>query len=268
MPIDIEWPDDASRLAPMTTPIRIPMSLAARVRAARHVVALTGAGISAESGVPTFRDAQTGLWARYRPEELATPDAFMRDPRMVWEWYEWRRALVAKAAPNAGHFALAAMEERVPRFTLITQNVDGLHRAAGSRNVVELHGNIRRTRCFDRSHPIERWDETGEVPPRCPACGSLLRPDVVWFGERLPESALAQALSATASCDVFLCVGTSAVVEPAASMPFAALQSGAVVVEINPQPTPLSSRAHHVLNAPAGLALPKLVQAAWPPNAE
>lgn len=268
MPIDIEWPYDASRLAPMTVTIRIPMSLAAHVRAARHVVALTGAGISAESGVPTFRDAQTGLWARYRPEELATPDAFMRDPRMVWEWYEWRRALVAKAAPNAGHFALAAMEERVPRFTLITQNVDGLHRAAGSRNVIELHGNIRRTRCYDRSHQVERWDETGEVPPRCPACGSLLRPDVVWFGERLPESALAQALSATASCDVFLCVGTSAVVEPAASMPFAALQSGAVVVEINPRPTPLTSRAHHALTAPAGLALPRLVEAAWPPQAE
>ncbi len=146
--------------------------------------------------------------------------------------------------------------------------MDCLHRSAGSRNVLELHGNIQRTRCFDRSHRVETWDDAGAVPPRCPACGSLLRPDVVWFGERLPESALAQALSATTSCDVFLCVGTSAVVEPAASMPFAALQSGAVVVEINPQPTPLSSRAHHVLNAPAGLALPKLVQAAWPPNAE
>ena len=250
----------------MTVGMEIPSSLAARLHAARHVVALTGAGISAESGVPTFRDAQTGLWARYRPEELATPQAFMRDPRTVWEWYAWRRALVAKAVPNAGHIALSELEQRVPRFTLITQNVDGLHHAAGSRNVLELHGNIQRTRCFDRSHRADTWDESGELPPRCPPCGIPLRPDVVWFGERLPESVLAQALSAAASCDLFLCIGTSAVVEPAASMPFAALQNGTLVVEINPHPTPLTSRAHHALNAPAGVALPKLVEAAWPPQ--
>lgn len=251
----------------MTIAIEIPPSLVAHLHTARHVVALTGAGISAESGVPTFRDAQTGLWARYRPEELATPEAFMRDARTVWEWYAWRRALVAKAAPNAGHFALAKVEQRVPRFTLITQNVDGLHRAAGSRNILELHGNIQRTRCFDRSHRVETWDESGEVPPRCPICGSPLRPDVVWFGERLPESALAQALSAASSCDLFLCIGTSTVVEPAASMPFAALQNGAQVVEINPHVTPLTPRAHHALNAPASVALAKLVEAAWPPQA-
>ena len=162
----------------MTVGMEIPSSLAARLHAARHVVALTGAGISAESGVPTFRDAQTGLWARYRPEELATPQAFMRDPRTVWEWYAWRRALVAKAVPNAGHIALSELEQRVPRFTLITQNVDGLHHAAGSRNVLELHGNIQRTRCFDRSHRADTWDESGELPQvgqRAPSRCRLVR---------------------------------------------------------------------------------------------
>lgn len=242
----------------------LPGALVTALHAARHVAVLTGAGISAESGVPTFRDAQTGLWARYRPEELATPEAFARNPRMVWEWYEWRRGLVARARPNAGHYALAALEARVPQFTLITQNVDGLHHESGSRNVLELHGNIRRNKCFEHNHLVERWQDTGEVPPRCPQCGGRLRPDVVWFGEMLPEAELARALAAVGRCDIFLSVGTSTVVEPAASMPFAALRCGAVVVEINPTETPLSGQAHHVLRGAAGEVLPALVAAAWP----
>lgn len=244
--------------------IVIPAQLVSALRAAQHVAVLTGAGISAESGVPTFRDAQTGLWARFRPEELATPEAFERSPQMVWEWYEWRRSLVARAQPNPGHFALAAIEARVLQFTLITQNIDGLHSAAGSRNVLELHGNILRNKCFEHHHVVDSWNDTRDIPPKCPRCGGRLRPDVVWFGEMLPQAEFTKALEAVAHCDLFLSVGTSTAVEPAASMPFTALQRGAVVVEINPQRTPLSPRAHYVLRTPAGTILPMLVKAAWP----
>ena len=156
------------------------------LRSARYVVVLTGAGVSAESNIPTFREAQTGLWSKYSPEELATPQAFQRNPKLVWEWYAWRRELVAQATPNPGHLALAELEQRVPKFSLITQNVDGLHRRTGSRNVIELHGNINRTKCFDEGDIIDSWPPTAELPPRCPRCGGYLRPDVVWFGETLP----------------------------------------------------------------------------------
>ncbi len=166
--------------------LEIPTELIEALRKAARVTALTGAGISAESGVPTFRDAQTGLWAKYRPEELATTEAFRRNPRLVWDWYTWRRERVAQAHPNPGHLALAEMEKRVPQFTLVTQNVDGLHRRAGSRNVIELHGNIMRTKCFHEDIMVEAWADTGETPPSCPHCGGPLRPDVVWFGEALP----------------------------------------------------------------------------------
>ena len=230
------------------------------LRAASRVAVLTGAGVSAESGVPTFRDAQTGLWAKYSPEELATPGAFLRDPKLVWEWYQWRRELVAKAEPNAGHFALAELERRIEHFTLITQNVDSLHREAGSTNIVELHGNLTRTRCFDCRAQAEKWSDE-EIPPRCEKCGGRLRPDVVWFGEPLPPDAMATAIDASARCDVFLCVGTSALVQPAASLPFEALRAKACVVEINPQPTPLTPYATHVVAAPAGEALPALLAA-------
>ncbi len=240
---------------------------------ASHIAVLTGAGVSAESGVPTFRDAQTGLWAKYRPEELATPDAFRRNPKLVWEWYAWRRERVAQADPNPGHLALAEMESRVPQFTLVTQNVDGLHRRAGSRNVIELHGNITRTKCFREDVVVETWADTGEVPPRCPRCGGLLRPDVVWFGESLPAEpadALEAAIEASRSCAVFFSMGTSSVVEPAASLPYEALRRGAVVVEINPAETPLTPRATFVLRGPAGEVLPKLVRAVrgwvWHPS--
>lgn len=229
---------------------------------ARAVAVLTGAGISAESGIPTFRDAMTGLWSRFKPEDLATAEAFQRDPRTVWDWYAWRRERVNGVQPNAGHAALVALEQscarRGARFDLVTQNVDGLHHAAGSRRVHELHGNIRRVRCFANDHPAERWPD-GDRPPRCAVCGSMLRPDVVWFGESLPEAALAEAMRAAGACDVFLCVGTSAVVEPAASLPFAALEAGALVIEVNPHPTPLTRHASITFAGPAGIVLPSLV---------
>lgn len=240
-----------------------PAPLINALRVAKHVVALTGAGISAESGVPTFRAAQTGLWAQYNPLELATPEAFRRNPRLVWEWYAWRRELVARAAPNPGHLALVEMERRVPRWTLITQNVDGLHQRAGSKAVIELHGNIQRVKCFREGDVVEAWEETGEVPPRCPRCGGPLRPDVVWFGEMLPPQALAEAFAAARACDLFLSIGTSGLVEPAASLPYEALRHGAVVVEVNPEETPLTAHATYALRGPAGRVLPALVRAAW-----
>ncbi|MEW5959773.1 MAG: NAD-dependent deacylase [Chloroflexota bacterium] len=239
----------------------IPPALVETLRQAQYVTVLTGAGISAESGVPTFRQAQTGLWAKYNPEELATPQAFLRNPRLVWDWYAWRRELVAKAEPNPGHLALAQLEQRLPRFTLITQNVDGLHQRAGSRSVIELHGNIQRTICFQERTGVDCWPETGEIPPHCPQCGALLRPDVVWFGEMLPEPALHAALVAAEACDVFLSVGTSSVVQPAASIPFTALQAGAVTVEINPDATPLTPYVAYALPGPAGQILPGLLKA-------
>jgi len=241
--------------------ISIPPALIESLRSAQSVAALTGAGISAESGVPTFRDAQTGLWANYNPEELATPQAFRRNPRLVWEWYAWRRELVNRAEPNPGHLALAELERQFPRFTLITQNVDGLHRRAGSRNIIELHGNINRTICSSERIEVESWPESDELPPRCPHCGSFLRPDVVWFGEILPQAALARAFEAAEWADLFLSIGTSALVQPAASLPLAALQHGAVVIEINPQPTPLTSRMTYTIPGPAGQVLPALLEA-------
>ena len=229
------------------------------LRSARYVVVLTGAGISAESSIPTFRDAQTGLWAKYSPQELATPQAFRRNPKLVWEWYAWRRELVAQAKPNPGHLALAELEQLVPLFTLITQNVDGLHQRAGSRNVIELHGNIKRTKCFEQGHMVDSWDETGEIPPRCPKCNSYLRPDVVWFGESLPRQALADAFAAAEQCDLFLSIGTSALVHPAASLPAVALERGTITVEINPDSTPLTPRVTYTLQGPAGQVLPNLI---------
>jgi NAD-dependent deacetylase len=243
--------------------VEIPAGLVDRLRRAKRVAALTGAGISAESGVPTFREAQTGLWARFDPQELATPQAFQRDPRLVWSWYAWRRELVAKAQPNPGHLALVEMEKRFPNFTLVTQNVDGLHRLAGSQAVIELHGNIRRTKCFQEGCIVETWAETGEAPPRCPQCGGPLRPDVVWFGEALPERALAEAYAAARACEVFFSIGTSALVQPAASLPLLALEAGAVVVEVNPDDTPLTQLATFSLRGPAGVVLPQLVRETW-----
>jgi NAD-dependent deacetylase len=230
---------------------------------ARSIAILTGAGISAESGIQTFRDAQTGLWSRFRPEDLATADAFSRDPKLVWEWYAMRRERVRTAKPNAGHVALAALEARSRAkgvaFLLATQNVDGLHQAAGSRAMVELHGNIGRVKCFDQHHPVDTWPVTDAVPPPCPECGSPLRPDVVWFDELLPREALQAAIAAARSCDAFLCIGTSTLVQPAASLPFLARENGATVIEVNPGETTLTASAQIVLRGAAGEMLPLLI---------
>jgi NAD-dependent deacetylase len=235
-----------------------------QIRTAKSITVLTGAGISAESGVPTFREARTGLWQQYRPEDLATPEAFKNDPKLVWRWYAWRRHLVEEAYPNSGHFALAAMEQQVPSFNLITQNVDGYHQRAGSQRVIELHGNILRARCCTEMTEYYLELDENDLPPRCPECESLLRPDVVWFGEPLPSQAFADAVEASERATLFFSIGTSGLVEPAASLPYVALRRGMIVVEINPEPTPLTVYATHYLPYPAGSVLPILVEAAWP----
>jgi NAD-dependent deacetylase len=241
----------------------IPESLVETLRNAQSVAVLTGSGISAESGVPTFRDAQTGLWARYDPMNLATPEAFTRDPRLVWEWYSWRRELVEEASPNPGHEALAELERHVPELVLITQNVDGLHRRAGSQRVIELHGNIIRSKCSREGVVVEPRKDDFEVPPTCPRCGALLRPDVVWFGEMLPPEALEAAFEVAQSCDLFFSIGTSSLVQPAASLPFEALRGGVSVVEVNADETPLTRHAEYALRGRAGEVLPALVRAAY-----
>lgn len=238
----------------------IPQALIQILRDCQRVAVLTGAGISAESGVPTFRDAQTGLWAQYDPLQLATPEAFQDNPKLVWDWYAWRRQLVRDVEPNPGHHALVTLEQHIPSFTLITQNVDGLHRRAGSKTVLELHGNLFGTKCFEEGIAVDLKDQDDETPPRCIQCGSWLRPDVVWFGESLPPVALRQAEAATMNCEVFFSIGTSTQVYPAAELPFLALSNGAIVVEINPQPTPLSKQASFVLQGAAGELLPTLLQ--------
>lgn len=239
----------------------IPQQLVKELREARSIVVLTGSGISAESGIPTFREAQTGLWARYDPQQLATPEAFMRDPKLVWEWYGWRRKLVGDAEPNPGHRALVELEERTPNFTLVTQNVDGLHHRAGNENVIELHGNILRTICSVER--IEVDPGQSEAPPICPSCSAPLRPDVVWFGETLPARAMETASEAVRGCDMFLSIGTSSLVYPAASLPFEANTAGPTVVEVNPEDTPLTSQAGYTLRGRAGEVLPRLVEAAF-----
>lgn len=229
------------------------------LKAASSVVVLTGAGISAESGVPTFRGAG-GLWNRQRAEDLATPEAFARDPLLVWQWYDWRRASLATVQPDSGHLALAELERRKPRFTLITQNVDGLHERAGSRNVIRLHGDIWMVRCTACGR--ETRDERAplpELPPRCESCGGMLRPGVVWFGEALPQEAFRRANEATRRADVFLVVGTSAVVYPAAGLVPLAKASGARVIECNIEETPFSSGLDRSFRGKAGEVLPQLI---------
>ncbi|HME88280.1 MAG TPA: NAD-dependent deacylase [Chthoniobacterales bacterium] len=237
--------------------MNFPTRLIEQLRSARSIVALTGAGISAESGLATFRDAQTGLWSKFKPEELATVEAFRRNPKLVWDWYVWRREQALKAEPNAGHLALADFENRVPEFLLVTQNVDGLHARAGSKRIVELHGNLHRFRCFENNCASDNFDvEHG----RCRSCGGNLRPDVVWFGEMLPAQALETAISAAENCNVFFSIGTSSVVYPAADFWRRAKERGAIVIEINKDPTQLTPLADHSFRGKAGEILPALVQ--------
>jgi len=233
------------------------------LRKASSIAVLTGAGVSAESGVPTFRDAQTGLWARYDPMELATPEAFARDPTLVTRWYDERRSRCAKCEPNPGHFALARMQAEFEaagkRFTLITQNVDRLHQQAGSRDPVELHGTLWLWRCTSCGEEREeRQIPFPEHPPRC-SCGGYRRPGVVWFGESLPEAALAAAWRAAESCELFMSLGTSSVVEPAASLIRVAASTGAKTVEINLDETPISALADISVRGRTGELLPQII---------
>lgn len=225
---------------------------------AKRIAVLTGAGISAESGIPTFRGAG-GLWKQFRVEDLATPEAFRRDPQLCWEWYDWRRGIISKIKPNAGHYALADLEQRGGGFTLITQNVDGLHAAAGTQALLEIHGSIWKLRCtecasewLDRTVPLA-------LLPRCPACGGLARPGVVWFGENLDAKIWAAAEQAVSTCDVFLVVGTSALVYPAAGLVPLARSLHANIIEVNLEPTPVSGMVDIALTGPSGSILPQIV---------
>ncbi len=228
------------------------------LKEARSIAVLTGAGVSAESGVPTFR-GNGGLWKEFRAEDLATPDAFARDPKLVWEWYDWRRGMIAQAKPNPGHHALAALEARTPNFALITQNVDGLHKLAGSHNVLRLHGSIWTIRCTGCGRESEdRRTPLPAIPPRC-ECGSLLRPGVVWFGEALPRQIWQDAEAAARSAELFLMIGTSAVVYPAAGLAQMAKSSGARVVEVNIAESGFSAGVDEYLQGPSGELLPQLI---------
>lgn len=244
----------------------VPGSLLSALRSAQAVVVLTGAGVSAESGIPTFRDAMEGLWAKYDPRQLATPEAFARDPELVSRWYDWRRQKCSAAQPNPAHWALARLEQALTQdgrqFTLLTQNVDRLHQAAGSKNIVELHGTLwlwRCTRCGEERE--ERTVPFASYPPKC-HCGGLRRPGVVWFGEALLAGALDRADQALESCDLFFTIGTSAVVEPAASFVRIAKRN-AKTVEINRDPTPASRVVDWAFLGKAGEILPELVRQAF-----
>lgn len=241
---------------------------AALLRDDARIAVLTGVGVSKESGVPTFRDAMEGLWSQYDPQQLATPGAFMSDPRLVWSWYEWRREMVRQAQPNPGHVALAQIEARWPATQIITQNVDDLHEQAGSQRVIHLHGNIAQSKCFYdcQGSPtlidvsLLDWDRDSGPPP-CPHCGRWVRPNVVWFGETLPQAELQAALRASQACTVMLVVGTSGLVTPAASLPFYASEAGAAVIEVNPVESAISAIADVILRGPSGQMLPLLLEA-------
>jgi NAD-dependent deacetylase len=231
---------------------------------ARHVTVLTGAGISAESGIPTFRDALTGLWANYDPEQLACLEGFRANPALVWGWYEWRRAQVLKAKPNAGHLAIADLAEYVEKLTVITQNVDDLHERAGSKSVIHVHGSLSKPRCIrcDEAYPLEGLPEVtdpDEIQPPVCVCGGQIRPGVVWFGEPMPKEQWQQAEAAAIDCDVMLVIGTSALVRPASNLPHMAKIRGAKIVQVNPDATPLDENVDFNFNGKAGDILPGLI---------
>ncbi|WP_448681512.1 SIR2 family NAD-dependent protein deacylase [Pseudomonas nicosulfuronedens] len=241
------------------------------LRNARRVVVFTGAGVSAESGIPTFRDRLTGLWERFDAASLATAEAFRADPALVWGWYEWRRSVVHRAQPNPAHLAIAALADKVPQLTLVTQNVDNLHERAGSRDVTHLHGQLERPRCFqcqrEPDAPLPEADEplAGRrvQPPACAHCGGPLRPGVVWFGESLPMDAITHAFQAAEQCDLLMSVGTSGVVYPAAEIPEIAWRLRATVLHVNPVPGPRHGERDFALASAAGIALPALIEAAF-----
>ena len=238
--------------------MKLPEGLTTALKNANKVLVLTGAGMSAESGVPTFRDAQSGMWERYKPEDLATPQAFRNNPQLVWDWYADRRNNIREVCPHAGHIALVEIEQYFESFPLVTQNVDSLHQQAGSSEVIELHGNIMRSICSETGLQIDdEWIKSnpGHPPVSPHHRHGLARPGVVWFGEQLPAGCMNRAMAEAYSCDVCFSIGTSTLVQPAASLPFIALEAGAVVIEINPVPTSLSSEAHFSLQATAAEAL-------------
>lgn len=241
--------------------MNFPAELIKILKSTSRIVVLTGAGVSQESGLRTFRDSQDGLWAKYKPTDLASPEAFARDPKLVWDWYAWRREAIKGVRPNQGHYALVEMENKFSEFTLITQNVDGLHRFAGSKNILELHGNINLVRCSVCRTFTEEWDEESESVPQCKKCDGLLRPDVVWFGESLPRAELESAVNASRACEVFFSIGTSGVVQPAASLAHAARNNGAVVVEINAEETTLTPKTNYFFQGKSGEILPELITA-------
>ncbi len=241
---------------------------AAMLRQAKQPSVLTGAGVSKESGIPAFRDALEGLWARFHPQELATPQAFMRDPKLVWDFYEYRRELMRPAKPNPGHKALAALEKRFPRLPIITQNIDMLHEEAGSTNVISLHGKIAANKCFYNCQgdptPVDvtqiEWDKNSGPPP-CPHCGrAMVRPAVVWFGEMLPPPALGEAKRVIGSTDLMLIIGTSGVVRPTSEMPLTAARNGAKLIEVNPFESEISRGVDLWLQGPSGEVLPRVVE--------
>lgn len=223
------------------------------------IVVLTGAGISKESGIPVFR-GKDGLWNKYKVEELATFEAFLRDPKLVWEWYRFRMDIIYNAKPNIAHIILAELEKVYPDFYIITQNIDGLHQEAGSKKVIELHGNIRWARCIECSNKILLEEVPKSVPPRCKVCGALLRPDVVWFGEPLPSQLLLKSIELSSKATLFIVIGTSGVVYPASELPYYAKEHGATLLEINPELTPISQIADITIREKATTGLKKLLQ--------
>lgn len=238
--------------------MKLPEGLTSALKNANKVLVLTGAGMSAESGVPTFRDAQSGMWEKFKPEDLATPQAFRNNPQLVWDWYADRRNNISEVSPHAGHVALVEMEQYFESVLLVTQNVDSLHQQAGSSEVIELHGNIMRSICSETGLKIDdKWIKSnpGRPPVSPHHRHGLARPGVVWFGEELPAGSMNRAMTEAYNCDVCFSIGTSTLVQPAASLPFIALEAGAVVIEINPVPTSLSSKAHFSLQATAAEAL-------------
>lgn len=249
----------------------IPDALINAVRDARHIVIFTGAGVSAESGIPTFRDALTGLWERFDAASLATPEAFRADPALVWGWYEWRRMKVLQAEPNSAHRAIVELARHVPHLTLVTQNVDDLHERAGSTDVLHLHGSLHQPRCFTCGKPPEEPLGTTDEPeggrrlqpPQCERCGGHLRPGVVWFGESLPANQLDAAFAAAKDCDVLISIGTSGLVYPAAEVPGLAWQAGAVVAHVNPLANISRGEREYALAGAAGETLPMLIERAF-----